>query len=101
MLRAYYDGAILTHTCFRQIGQGSSGLDGEWLFKAALVVMTTKLVQVSGLFQPRNDLIYLRERSAQAISTGTSNILPLITPLIKESMTSPAKEHFEEDGIEL
>lgn len=64
-------------------------------------MMTTKLVQVSGLFQPRHDLIYLRTRSAQAISTGTSNILPLITPLIKESMTSPAKEHFEEDGIEL
>lgn len=27
-------------------GYGSAGLEGEWLFKASLVVLTTKLVQV-------------------------------------------------------
>ena len=29
-------------------GHGAKGLEGEWLFKASLVVLTTKLVGVSG-----------------------------------------------------
>ncbi|KAI5451703.1 hypothetical protein NCC49_001352 [Naganishia albida] len=59
--------------------QGSVGLDGEWLFKASLVVLTTKLVA--------------------AIGPATSSILPLVVPLIEESLSSPAKEHFEADGL--
>ncbi|KAJ9092442.1 hypothetical protein QFC21_006824 [Naganishia friedmannii] len=59
--------------------QGSAGLDGEWLFKASLVVLTTKLVA--------------------AIGPATNNILALVVPLIEESLSSPAKEHFEADGL--
>ncbi|GHJ86997.1 hypothetical protein NliqN6_3399 [Naganishia liquefaciens] len=59
--------------------QGSGGLDGEWLFKASLVLLTTKLVA--------------------AIGPATSEILPLVVPLIEESLSSPAKEYFEADGL--
>lgn len=31
-------------------GHGAIGLEGEWLFKASLVVLTTKLVSVSCFF---------------------------------------------------
>ncbi len=62
-------------------GSSSVGLDGEWLFKASLVTLTTKLVS--------------------AIGPGTTNILPLVIPLIEESLQGAAKEHFEEDGMTL
>jgi hypothetical protein len=51
------------------------------LFKASLVTLTAKLVS--------------------AIGPGTSNILPLVIPLIEESLQGSAKEHFEEDGLAL
>lgn len=41
------------------IGHGAIGLEGEWLFKASLVVLTTKLVSVSCLF-----FHYLREEKS-------------------------------------
>jgi hypothetical protein len=37
----------------------------------------------------------------QAAGSQTSHILHLIVPLIEESLTGPAKEHFEEDGMVL
>lgn len=59
--------------------QGASGLEGEWLFKASLVVLTTKIVAAA------------RESSG--------NLMDLVIPLIQESLTQPAKDFFEEDGI--
>jgi len=57
----------------------ASGLEGEWLFKASLVVLTTKIVAAA------------RESS--------SNLMELVIPLIEESLQPPAKDYFEEDGI--
>ncbi|OCF32339.1 hypothetical protein I316_06007 [Kwoniella heveanensis BCC8398] len=59
----------------------ASGLEGEWLFKASLVVLTTKLV------------------SAAKESSG--NLMELVIPLIEESLQIPAKDFFEEDGLVL
>ncbi|WVF67040.1 hypothetical protein IAT40_001783 [Kwoniella sp. CBS 6097] len=59
----------------------ASGLEGEWLFKASLVVLTTKLV------------------SAAKESSG--NLMELVIPLIEESLQPPAKDFFEEDGLVL
>lgn len=59
--------------------QGSAGLDGEWLFKSSLVVLATKLVA--------------------SIGKNTDGILPLIVPLIEESLVNAA--HLEEDGLHL
>lgn len=56
---------------------GSTGLDGEWLFKASLVVLATKLVT--------------------AIGKATAGILHLIVPVIEESLANPI--HLEEDGL--
>jgi hypothetical protein len=36
-----------------------------------------------------------------AIGPGTVNILPLVIPLVEESLQGVAKEHFEEDGLTL
>ncbi|KIR27025.1 hypothetical protein I307_04854 [Cryptococcus deuterogattii 99/473] len=58
---------------------GAIGLEGEWLFKASLVVLTTKLV------------------SAAKESSG--GLMELVIPLIEESLQPPAKEFFEEDGL--
>ncbi|WVQ92143.1 hypothetical protein IAS59_005951 [Cryptococcus gattii] len=58
---------------------GAIGLEGEWLFKASLVVLTTKLV------------------SAAKESSG--ELMELVIPLIEESLQPPAKEFFEEDGL--
>ncbi|WVQ83491.1 hypothetical protein IAT38_005632 [Cryptococcus sp. DSM 104549] len=58
---------------------GATGLEGEWLFKASLVVLTTKLV------------------SAAKESSG--DLMPLVIPLIEESLQPPAKDFFEEDGL--
>lgn len=68
-------------SCFVLAGSGAASLDGEWLFKASLVVMSSKLVVAAG--------------------PATTQIMSLIVPLIEESMSSPAKEHFEEDGLVL
>ena len=62
-------------------GHGASSLEGEWLFKASLVVLTTKLV------------------SAAKGSSG--DLMELVIPLIEESLHPPAKDFFEEDGIAL
>ncbi|WWD16828.1 hypothetical protein CI109_101260 [Kwoniella shandongensis] len=51
----------------------------EWLFKASLVVLTTKLV------------------SAAKESSG--DLMELVIPLIEESLQPPAKDFFEEDGL--
>lgn len=58
---------------------GASGLEGEWLFKASLVVLTTKLV------------------SAARDTSGS--LMELVIPLITESLVPPAKDFFEEDGL--
>lgn len=63
------------------IGQSSSTLEGEWLFKATLVLLTTKIVEIA------------REASGQ--------LMELVVPLIEESLRMPAKAVFEEDGIAL
>jgi len=60
-------------------GHNAAGLEGEWLFKSSLVELTTKLV------------------SAAKESSG--DLMDLVIPLIAESLTTPAKEHFEEDGL--
>ncbi|GFZ42911.1 hypothetical protein JCM24511_00629 [Saitozyma sp. JCM 24511] len=60
---------------------GAGGLEGEWLFKASLVVLTTKLVSAA------------KESSGQ--------LMELVIPLIEESLQPPAKEFFEDDGIAL
>ncbi|KAK8861272.1 hypothetical protein IAR55_002091 [Kwoniella newhampshirensis] len=57
----------------------AAGLEGEWLFKASLVVLTTKLV------------------SAAKESSG--DLMELVIPLIEESLQPPAKDFFEEDGL--
>lgn len=59
--------------------QGASGLEGEWLFKASLVVLTTKIVT--------------------AAKESSGNLMELVIPLIQESLQPPAKDFFEEDGI--
>lgn len=43
-------------------GHGAIGLEGEWLFKASLVVLTTKLVSVSCFF-----FHYLRKEKKKTI----------------------------------
>ncbi|WWC87587.1 uncharacterized protein L201_002477 [Kwoniella dendrophila CBS 6074] len=58
---------------------GAGGLEGEWLFKASLVVLTTKLV------------------SAAKVTSG--DLMELVLPLIEESLQPPAKDFFEEDGL--
>lgn len=58
---------------------GASGLEGEWLFKASLVVLTTKIVT--------------------AAKESSGNFMELVIPLIEESLQPPAKDFFEEDGI--
>ncbi|WOO78855.1 Importin-11 [Vanrija pseudolonga] len=58
---------------------GASGLEGEWLFKASLVVLTTKIVA--------------------AAKESSGNLMELVIPLIEESLQEPAKAFFEEDGI--
>jgi hypothetical protein len=40
-------------------------------------------------------------RSQKAIGPATTNILSLVVPLIEESLSSPAKEYFEADGLTL
>ncbi|ODO04862.1 hypothetical protein I350_05472 [Cryptococcus amylolentus CBS 6273] len=57
----------------------AGGLEGEWLFKASLVVLSTKLVTAA------------KERSGE--------LMELVIPLIEESLQPPAKEFFEEDGL--
>ncbi|WWC59902.1 uncharacterized protein I303_102464 [Kwoniella dejecticola CBS 10117] len=57
----------------------SAGLEGEWLFKASLVVLTTKLVS--------------------AAKTTSGDLMELVIPLIEESLQPPAKDFFEEDGL--
>ncbi|WVQ77454.1 hypothetical protein IAR50_007140 [Cryptococcus sp. DSM 104548] len=57
----------------------AGGLEGEWLFKASLVVLSTKLVTAA------------KDRSGE--------LMDLIIPLIEESLQPPAKEFFEEDGL--
>ncbi|KAK4688100.1 importin-11, partial [Tremellales sp. Uapishka_1] len=59
--------------------QSANGLEGELLFKASLVVLTTKLV------------------SAARESSG--NLMSLVIPLIEESLVPPAKDFFEEDSL--
>ncbi|GMK54406.1 hypothetical protein CspeluHIS016_0109920 [Cutaneotrichosporon spelunceum] len=59
--------------------QGATGLEGEWLFKASLVVLTTKIVA--------------------AAKESSGNLMELVIPLIQESLQPPAKDFFEEDGI--
>jgi hypothetical protein len=61
------------------IGQSASGLEGEWLFKASLVELTTSLVN--------------------AAKDASGDLMDLVIPLIAESLTTPAKEYFEEDGL--
>ncbi|RXK35686.1 hypothetical protein M231_07059 [Tremella mesenterica] len=61
--------------------QGASDLEGEWLFKSSLVVLTTSLVSV-----------------AKACS---GSLMELVIPLIEESLQPPAKNYFEEDGLAL
>lgn len=58
---------------------GAGGLEGEWLFKASLVVLTTKIVS--------------------AAKEGSGTFMALVIPLIEESLQQPAKDFFEEDGI--
>lgn len=70
-----YSGAI--SEAIPALWHGSSGLDGEWLFKASLVVLATKLVS--------------------AIGKATGGILHLIVPVIEESLANPM--HLEEDGL--
>nr|XP_019050076.1 hypothetical protein I302_00497 [Kwoniella bestiolae CBS 10118]OCF29006.1 hypothetical protein I302_00497 [Kwoniella bestiolae CBS 10118] len=57
----------------------AGGLEGEWLFKASLVVLTTKLV------------------SAARATSG--DLMELVIPLIEESLQPPAKDFFEDDGL--
>ncbi|WVQ62887.1 uncharacterized protein L199_001036 [Kwoniella botswanensis] len=57
----------------------AGGLEGEWLFKASLVVLTTKLV------------------SAAKATSG--DLMELVIPLIEESLQPPAKDFFEDDGL--
>ena len=62
-------------------GQSSATLEGEWLFKATLVLLTTKIVEIA------------RDASGQ--------LMELVVPLIEESLRMPAKAVFEEDGMAL
>ncbi|WWC68913.1 uncharacterized protein I206_102849 [Kwoniella pini CBS 10737] len=57
----------------------SAGLEGEWLFKSSLVVLTTKLVS--------------------AAKSTSGDLMELVIPLIEESLQPPAKDFFEEDGL--
>ncbi|WRT65380.1 uncharacterized protein IL334_002323 [Kwoniella shivajii] len=57
----------------------ASGLEGEWLFKASLVILTTKLVS--------------------AAKETSGDLMELVIPLIEESLQPPAKDFFEEDGL--
>jgi hypothetical protein len=41
----------------------------------------------------------LTDAISQAIGPATTNILSLVVPLIEESLSSPAKEYFEADGL--
>jgi hypothetical protein len=59
-------------------GHASAGLEGEWIFKPSLVELTGKLV---------------------ASAKSSDELMELIIPLVRESLTTPAKEHFEEDGL--
>lgn len=69
------------HSSSLTTGHGAIGLEGEWLFKASLVVLTTKLVSVA--------------------KDSAGGLMDLVLPLIQESLVPPAKEFFEEDGITL
>lgn len=42
-----------------------------------------------------------RRADFQAAKETSGNLIELVIPLIEESLQSPAKEHFEDDGIEL
>ncbi|KAL7423456.1 hypothetical protein Q5752_001036 [Cryptotrichosporon argae] len=59
----------------------AAGLEGEWLFKASLVVLTTGIVN--------------------AAKESSGDLMELVIPLIEESLHPPAKEYFEEDGLTL
>lgn len=74
---------------------GAGGLEGEWLFKASLVTLTTNIVKVSFRYA---DLICA---DGQAAKGSSGNLMELVIPLIEESLQSPAKDFFEEDGIDL
>ncbi|WVO14781.1 hypothetical protein L204_102419 [Cryptococcus depauperatus] len=58
---------------------GATGLEGEWLFKASLVVLVTKVVATA--------------------KESSDSLMELVIPLIEESLQPPAKEFFEEDGL--
>nr|ODN85642.1 hypothetical protein L203_04892 [Cryptococcus depauperatus CBS 7841] len=58
---------------------GATGLEGEWLFKASLVVLVTKVVATA--------------------KESSDSLMELVVPLIEESLKPPAKEFFEEDGL--
>ncbi|ORX36457.1 armadillo-type protein [Kockovaella imperatae] len=58
---------------------GAASLEGEWLFKASLVVLTQKLVG--------------------AAKASSGQLMELVIPLIEESLIPPAKDFFEEDGL--
>ncbi|ORY25236.1 armadillo-type protein [Naematelia encephala] len=60
---------------------GSAGLEGEWLFKASLVELTSKIII--------------------AAKTSSGKLMELAIPLIEESMRPPANAYFEEDGVAL
>jgi hypothetical protein len=75
-------------------GHGAGGLEGEWLFKASLVVLTTKLVSVCAIDPSAGWPI-------QAAKESSGQLMELVIPLIEESLQPPAKEFFEDDGIAL
>jgi hypothetical protein len=60
-------------------GHAAAGLDGEWIFKPSLVELAGKLVG--------------------AAKDSSDDLMDLVIPLVRESLTTPAKEHFEEDGL--
>lgn len=71
-------------------------MDGEWLFKASLVVLTQKLVSVKSRSSHEVESIDL-----QAAGASSGGLMDLVLPLIQESLVPPAKEFFEEDGLAL
>lgn len=43
----------------------------------------------------------LTTKLVTAIGPNTAQLLSLVVPLVEESLQGAAKEHFEEDGLEL
>jgi len=71
-------------------------MEGEWLFKGSLVGLTTKLVSVGIASDTLRTLA-----DYQTAKEASGGLMDLVIPLIEESLVTPAKEHFEEEGLTL